>query len=929
MKNNIKKLIISVLVVTGFLSVNNFLMADYAPTRGMTNPMTAIGDLIFGSTSGTPAKLGIGSSGQVLTASGTVPVWKTPSVTATATWGSITGTLSTQTDLQNALDSKLSTTTAASTYYLQTNPSNYITSAALTPYLSTTTAASTYYLQTNPSGYITSTALSPYLTTSTAASTYTPQTRNLTINGTTLNLSDDRSWIISAGATTTISGVNGPNFTFNTGTTGSDFNIATSTGIVNFNIPTASSTVRGLLSSTDWNNFYLKATQFPGIDALTPITAANISINYSTRVLTITPPLGYFNYYTDGGGVVSKHTVTGPISFPAFTDTSGIWNFYFDSNGSSTVAQGDPPNYDSIAMVYRVLWNSSLSGAAKAPVEAFESHLNTVPGIDHTWKHIEGTKWVSGGVITTNAIASGAPYADGRSAVIGMTTLNNIDDNLPCTITNSTGGLQFQQDMGTTTASALNATTGGVFKVRIQDGSGQVSYAATSTFPFAFSAGNVIEYINSTGTRTAVTDTDFVVYYIYAIQDPRNGEAIKSVSSVTQFTSLTNAQASSWSDIQTAYSTLNDGEIRPLYKLIYESRSSYNVGTKKAALRQVDDIRKGNITQTAALIGSINASSVLNVPAGNIASTNVQDALNELDTEKAASSTSLTSIAGLSWSSGTPFVKMTAAGTFGLDTSTYLTSVGTGAANQLAYWSAANTIAALATSTYPTLTELTYVKGVTSGIQTQIAALAVTTSTIGILINGSTATTTPAETDRFSFSASSLLRYITWANIKSSLKSYFDTIYIALSTFTTKGDIIVATGNGAVSRVGVGTNGSVLTASSTASTGVDWVSPSGSSGGLTYIGSEATTSATFFTMPAGTKYIYINSSIYRSVNNMNINEIFLDTTGKKTASWEANADGIAASCGFSFAVGTSTISITEIDPNNVCTPNSLTAYYYK
>ena len=38
--------------------------------------------------------------------------------------------------------------------------------------LTSATAASTYYLQTNPAGYITSSALTPYLTTATAASTY-------------------------------------------------------------------------------------------------------------------------------------------------------------------------------------------------------------------------------------------------------------------------------------------------------------------------------------------------------------------------------------------------------------------------------------------------------------------------------------------------------------------------------------------------------------------------------------------------------------------------------------------------------------------------------------------------------------------------------------------------------------------------------------
>ena len=80
-------------------------------------------------------------------------------------WGSITGTLSSQTDLQNALDAKLGTSTAASTYYPLTNPSAYITASALTPYLTTSAASSTYQTQAG---------MSSYLTTSAAASTYAP-----------------------------------------------------------------------------------------------------------------------------------------------------------------------------------------------------------------------------------------------------------------------------------------------------------------------------------------------------------------------------------------------------------------------------------------------------------------------------------------------------------------------------------------------------------------------------------------------------------------------------------------------------------------------------------------------------------------------------------------------------------------------------------
>lgn len=46
---------------------------------GMTNPMTTTGDTIYSSSGSTPARLGIGSSGQVLTVSGGVPTWATPS----------------------------------------------------------------------------------------------------------------------------------------------------------------------------------------------------------------------------------------------------------------------------------------------------------------------------------------------------------------------------------------------------------------------------------------------------------------------------------------------------------------------------------------------------------------------------------------------------------------------------------------------------------------------------------------------------------------------------------------------------------------------------------------------------------------------------------------------------------------------------------
>jgi hypothetical protein len=60
---------------------------------GMTNPMTTTGDTIYSSSGSTPARRAIGTTGQVLTVSGGVPVWATPSAgayTSLAT-GSLSG----------------------------------------------------------------------------------------------------------------------------------------------------------------------------------------------------------------------------------------------------------------------------------------------------------------------------------------------------------------------------------------------------------------------------------------------------------------------------------------------------------------------------------------------------------------------------------------------------------------------------------------------------------------------------------------------------------------------------------------------------------------------------------------------------------------------------------------------------------------------
>jgi hypothetical protein len=115
------------------------------------------------------------------TGSGTYAAWVvnvggvTPATSVA--FADITGAVSSNANLQAALDLKLDVTTAASTYYLQTNPAGFIDASALTPYSTTVQADALYYpLVGNPSGFLTSVP-APTLT----------------------NLTSDISWDVSAG----------------------------------------------------------------------------------------------------------------------------------------------------------------------------------------------------------------------------------------------------------------------------------------------------------------------------------------------------------------------------------------------------------------------------------------------------------------------------------------------------------------------------------------------------------------------------------------------------------------------------------------------------------------------------------------------------------------------------------------------------------
>lgn len=247
-------------------------------------------------------------------------------------------------------------------------------------------------------------------------------------------------------------------------------------------------------------------------------------------------------------------------------------------------------------------------------------------------------------------------------------------------------------------------------------------------------------------------------------------------------------------------------------------------------------------------ITDLAGSNIANTPAGNIAATNVQAAINELDTEKLAKAGD--TITGDLVFSGTAQPQLNS-------TETASSVVVTDSNKKL------TTLPAVST------TELGYLDGVTSSIQTQLdSKLNDTGDTItGDLVFGGTAKPqlNSSETASVVVVTDGSKKLTTLSTVSTTELGYLDGVTSALqtqldakqarSTLTTKGDLYVATASSTVTRIGVGVDGQVLTADSTQTSGIKWGS------GLTSIVptvQKFTTGSGTYTKPSSVLYIKVS-----------------------------------------------------------------------
>jgi hypothetical protein len=144
-----------------------------------------------------------------------------------------------------------------------------------------------------------------------------PTARTITINGTTLDLSENRSFTVAGGVTSVAA--------LTLGTSGTDLSSSvangTTTPVITLNVPTASASNRGVLSSTDWSTFNNKQAQLNGTGF---IKANGTSITYDNSTYYLASnPNGYISSFTETDPTVPSHV-------KAITTTSiSNWNTAF------------------------------------------------------------------------------------------------------------------------------------------------------------------------------------------------------------------------------------------------------------------------------------------------------------------------------------------------------------------------------------------------------------------------------------------------------------------------------------------------------------------------------------------------------------------------------------------------------------------------
>jgi hypothetical protein len=321
---------------------------------------------------------------------------------------------------------------------------------------------------------------------------------------------------------------------------------------------------------------------YHGIEAIGVITFAD-----DTHILSIAS----ITYWFNGVKYVTASPVTGDIDTLSTLTTNNTYFFYFDDALGALKAGTTATNFLTQVPVATVFWNGT-NGAI-----GFEAHSHTRDLNWHKWSHDTiGTRYRAGLDLTQPTTV-----VDNGLSITGGTVQ---DEDIEHTVTNPQTTCRIIYKASATPA---------------------ISYTwVNSALPYAGS-GTQPQFLNLANyTLTNVGATDFACMWVFATTDQdRPIYIIPTHKSTTAHNTVALARA----ETAPVLADLNlSPEFKLIYRFIYKGNGDFQESND---YRLTQPLPSGGIPSTTAAAVSFS-------PAGTVAATSVQTAIEELDTEKLA-----------------------------------------------------------------------------------------------------------------------------------------------------------------------------------------------------------------------------------------------------------------------------------------------------
>jgi hypothetical protein len=354
-----------------------------------------------------------------------------------------------------------------------------------------------------------------------------------------------------------------------------------------------------------------------------------LSYDATARQVTLTPVGATFDIWLSG----VRHTKTGAQTSPVHADTTGNYFVTYDANGDLQVSDTVWDILGAGIPVCYLYYQSSLVDA----IALFELHTAKANRAWHKSQHAALGTFIKSGLEISG-------YA--------LNTTNNTD--LTYAIAS---GIIVDEDIDVTITALPDD---GPYTLLRRTGATDWTWTTANSYPFHYTTTGYIEYNENNGGSYQLTPavaSRWVNYFVFATtaipHTLTNGAPVSTsnkrfliVPSQTIHTSLASAQGESLASL--SWGGILIPEIVGAWKWTYETKSNYGTVGKVQAVEvaRISLTRSqltGNFTAGShnALTGresadSHPASAITNTPAGNLIATNVQAAIDELDSEKLA-----------------------------------------------------------------------------------------------------------------------------------------------------------------------------------------------------------------------------------------------------------------------------------------------------